>query len=98
MHFLASPPQAWLGHNECCGQPHWSLPPMALPPILLPLRRSQFLVAFMGAYLAPNDVALVTELCPGGTLWSAISSQRITWHNGCVDGGGGGVGVHGGCW
>ena len=45
--------------------------------------RSQHLVSFMGAYVSANEVAVVTELCLGGTLYSALAERRVTWHNGC---------------
>ncbi|PRW50927.1 serine threonine- kinase [Chlorella sorokiniana] len=42
--------------------------------------RSQHLVAFRGVYIAPTEVAVVTELCLGGTLYTALS-DRVTWYN-----------------
>lgn len=46
-------------------------------------RRSQHLVAFRGVYIAPTEVAVVTELCLGGTPYSALSDGSVSWYNGC---------------
>lgn len=34
----------------------------------------------MGAYVSPSKVAVVTELCLGGTLYAALAERRVTWH------------------
>ena len=63
---------------------------MLLPHCRLAVRcRSQHLVGFLGAYLGQDEVAIVTELCAGGSLWRALHGEspangRITWSNGCV--------------
>ena len=47
-----------------------------------PTGRSQHLVAFRGIYIAPAEVAVVTELCLGGTLYTALSDGKVNWYNG----------------
>ena len=50
-------------------------------------------MGFMGAHLGADEVAIVTELCAGGSLWRALHGQprpaggRITWSNRWVGGG-----------
>jgi hypothetical protein len=44
--------------------------------------RSQYIVAFHGACFQAREVMLVTELMPGGDLWSALRAEKINWWNG----------------
>ena len=44
-------------------------------------------MGFLGAYMGADEVAIVTELCAGGSLWRALHGERpaggrITWSNG----------------
>jgi len=36
----------------------------------------------MGAYLSPEQVALVIELCSAGTLWNALREGAVSWEKG----------------
>jgi hypothetical protein len=44
--------------------------------------RSQYIVGFHGACFQDREVMLVTELMPGGDLWSALRAGEINWWNG----------------
>jgi len=63
-------------------QKWWFLTRAALPHPTPSTGRAQHLVAFRGAYIAPTEVAVVTELCLGGTLYAALSNGMVTWYKG----------------
>jgi hypothetical protein len=49
---------------------------------LLKAFRSQYVVSFLGACFQDAEVLLVTELMPGGDLWTALREERISWRRG----------------
>jgi hypothetical protein len=49
---------------------------------LLKALRSQYIVGFHGACFQGREAMLVTELMPGGDLWSALRAGEINWWNG----------------
>jgi len=67
-----------LTHVDSCPPP-----PAPTSRSLLPCHRSEYLVGFLGAYIAPDNVTIVTELCPGGTLFRALQSrpQEMAWQH-----------------
>lgn len=42
--------------------------------------RSQHLVSFLGLFVSDSEFVIVTELLPGGTLYRALKTGKVTWH------------------
>jgi len=70
--------------TACTGQSLSSLPCLPSPPFLPfpcgPVCRSQYLVSLLGACITSQEFVIVTELMPGGTLFRALKTGKVTWY------------------